>query len=106
MCPNRLCHSLVRVGHRTWSREVAGLQLSYPKPCGRDEIVNLTIEVATAPDTLPEWRGRDLPDRYARIGSAARHKKKEASLRSSNPVQRQKRLRRVRSGAQCPPKHH
>jgi hypothetical protein len=40
MRPNRVCHSLVRVGHWTWSSKIAGFQFSYPKPCGHDEIVN------------------------------------------------------------------
>jgi hypothetical protein len=35
MRPYRLRHSLIRVGHRTRSRKVAGLQLSYSKPLRR-----------------------------------------------------------------------
>jgi hypothetical protein len=81
MRPNRLRHSLIRVGHRTRSRKVAGLQLSYPKSCGGDEIVNFTIKVATAPDTLPERRDPVLPDSCARIGSPAMLQKDDASAR-------------------------
>ena len=78
MRPNRVRHSLVRVGHWTWSSKIAGFQFSYPKPCGHDEIVNFTIKVATAPDMPPEWRDPVLPDSYARIGSRAMLEKDEA----------------------------
>jgi cobalt-zinc-cadmium resistance protein CzcA len=56
MHSNRLRHSLVRAGHRMRPGKVAGLQLSYLKSCRSNEIVNFTIQVATARDTLPEWR--------------------------------------------------
>ena len=85
MRPNRLRHSLVHVGHWTWSRKIAGFQFSYPKPCGGDEIVNFTIKLATAPNMLPEWRDPVLPDSDARIGSPAMLQKDEAPTRFSLP---------------------
>jgi hypothetical protein len=78
MRPNRFCHTLVGVGHRTRSRKIASLQLSYAKPGRRDEVVNFTIQVATAACTLPERGDPVLPDSHARIGSAAMLQKDEA----------------------------
>lgn len=86
MRANRLCHTLVRAGHRSWSRKIAGLQLSYAKPGRRDEIVNFTIQVATAAGPLPERRDPVLPDSHARIGSAAMLQKDEAPARFENAL--------------------
>ena len=64
---NRLRKSLICVGHAMRSRKVAGLELGYPKSCGGDELVDLSIEVTTARNTLPERREPFLPDSYTKI---------------------------------------
>jgi hypothetical protein len=56
-----LCESLVRVGHGTRARKVAGLELIYPKSRRCDELVNLAIEVASTSNTPPDWGEPILP---------------------------------------------
>lgn len=75
---NRVCESLVRVGHRMWSRKIARPELSYLKSCCRDELVDLTIEVAIASDGFPDGREPVLPEGYIGVGSAAVLEKDEA----------------------------
>jgi len=78
---HQLRESLIRIGHRARPRKVTRLQLDDVKSCGRDELVNLAIEVTTAADTLPYRREPVLPDDYARIGSAAMLEKDETAAR-------------------------
>src|SRR6266849_4881273 len=73
----RLCEALVRVGHRVRSRKVARLQLCDLKTCRCDDLVNLPIEVAAAPNSHPHGRYPILPGGYAGIGSAAMLEKDE-----------------------------
>src|SRR5712692_11977252 len=76
----RLCEALVRIGHRARSRKVARLQLCDLKPCRCDELINLTIEVAAAPNALPHGGYPILPGNYARVGSAAMLEKDETPV--------------------------
>jgi hypothetical protein len=77
-----LGESLVRVRHHARSGNVAGFHLDDVKSRSRNKFVNLTIEVATASDALPEWRDPILPLHYRRIGSAAMFEKNEPATGS------------------------
>src|SRR2546430_7903042 len=63
--------ALVGVGHRTRSRLVKSFQLNDVKFRLRNEFVNLTVQMAAAPDPLPYWRHPVLPGRSTAIRRAA-----------------------------------
>ena len=52
---------VVRVGHGPTSGEIAGFQLTNPKPGSCDEFVNPAIQVAAAAESFPRRRAPLLP---------------------------------------------
>jgi hypothetical protein len=79
--------ALVGVGHRTRSRLVKGLQLKDLKSRHRNEFVNLTVQMAAAPDPLPYWCHPVLPGRSTAIRRAALFDEHAATALSENTLQ-------------------
>jgi hypothetical protein len=65
---------------------VKGLQLNELTSRRRNEFVNLTVQLAAAPDPLPYWRHPVLPGRSTAIRRAAMFDEHMATALSENTL--------------------
>src|SRR5438876_4223211 len=76
----RLRKSLVGVSHQTRPWKIARPQLTDFESCRRDKFVDLAIQVAAAPNPLPDRRKSVLPDDDARVRSTAMLDKEQTAI--------------------------
>src|SRR5437879_1937255 len=101
-----LREALIRERHRSRAAKIGGCQVSNLKACRRDDLVNFSVEVAAASDTLPCRCEPVLPDDNARIGSTPVLDEDEAPARPQNALNLVECLGNIRDRTQSPGQDH
>jgi len=90
---------LVREGHGARSGEILRSQFPNPKSRGGNDLVDSSIQMATAADVFPKRRQPVLPFRDAWVGSVTVLHKHQLTFRFQYAFDLLKRSRRIGNGA-------
>lgn len=101
----RECYALVRVGHRTWTGEITGFQLSNLKSRIQEQFLYGPVEMASACDVLPYRCQPVLPHGHFEIWSTTMLDKNQTAARFQYAPHFIERLCGVRDGTEGPCDH-